>query len=622
MCGIIGKVLPQNAAGDQSRTCVTDVLDLIGHRGPDGRGAEAISVAGCEVQFGHTRLSILDLSPAGAQPMFSRDGRWLVTFNGEIYNHLSIRADLSGSFRGSSDTETLVEYLSMFGLERTVARLDGMFAFAALDTADAKLYIVRDPYGIKPVYFTVERDGLCFASEIRALSGLSGLDLKPDMNSLQTYLTLRFVPSPATLYKGVQRLKPGHILSRDLAGGKTEISCYIKEDKDEFFGSLTEACDVYREKLEQAVESQLLSDVPVGVLLSGGIDSALVSAMAVRHEPGLTGFTVGFEKGTCECEIDDAAKTAEVLGMKHEYIRLGADDLLDCVQNVAVSVEEPLGTTSMLAMWHLSALARKGVTVVLTGQGSDEPWGGYLLYQSELLRSRLPFPSLLGKISGLVNIVPGLPDAVYRGVNMVGVTDEAERFCEARVLFTADERQMLTGNKCSGAAVEGIRYWLALLDGMEMMSAERMMRVDTHMNLPDDLLLYGDKITMAVALEARVPMLDLQLMKFVNSLPLNYRVRLGRRKVVHKEMALRYLPSEIVNRPKKGFRIPFGSLARTDWRDYLHSVLLGENAKYLSVIDRRGVQLIWDRHQKGERDCSRQLFALMMLGCCFEGMDL
>ncbi|WP_432735239.1 asparagine synthase (glutamine-hydrolyzing) [Maridesulfovibrio sp. FT414] len=621
MCGIIGIVHPGSVKPDGSEgLAVSGAIDLIGHRGPDGRGVESVNVAGHAVEFGHTRLSILDLSPAGAQPMFSRDRRWLVTFNGEIYNHISIRANLAGPFRGTSDTETLVESLAAFGLRRTVEKLDGMFAFAALDTVEGRLHIVRDPYGIKPVYYT-EHGPLCFASEIKALLALSGLVPEPDMQALQTYLTLRFVPSPATVFKGVQRLRPGHVLTYDLAGGSREISSYITEQKDVFAGSLAEACDEYRDRLEQAVQSQLLSDVPVGVLLSGGIDSALVAAMAVRHKPGLAGFTVGFEKGVSECEIDDAAHTAAVLGMRHEYVRLGAGDLLDCVQDVAKSVEEPLGTTSMLAMWHLSALARRDVTVVLTGQGSDEPWGGYLLYQAELLRGRIPFPSLVGGLSGLVDRIPRLPDAVYRGMHMVGIADEAERFCEARALFTADERKLLTGSRDSGQAVAGIRYWLESLRGLAMESTERMMRVDTRMNLPDDLLLYGDKITMAVALEARVPMLDLQLMKFVNSLPLEYRVRLGRRKVVHKEMALRYLPSEIVNRPKKGFKIPFGTLARTDWKDYLHSVLLGNGAKYLSAIERRGVQLIWDRHQSGERDCSRQLFALMMLGCCFEGME-
>lgn len=621
MCGIIGKVLPRSVAEPKGLSLV-DALDLISHRGPDGRGTEIVDVKGGAAHFGHTRLSILDLSLAGAQPMYSRDRRWLVTFNGEIYNHLSIRKGLPGPFRGTSDTETLVESIAAKGLRSTVEELDGMFAFAALDVVKGKVFIARDPYGIKPVYYSSGEGGVSFASEIKALLAVSGITPVPDTQALQTYLTLRFVPSPATLYAGVQRLKPGHILSCDIASGQTEVSCYIKEVKEPFSGSLCQACDVYRDKLEQAVVNQLLSDVPVGVFLSGGIDSALVSAMAAQHKPGLTGFTVGFEKGTYECEIDDAAQTAAVLGMKHEYVRLGADDLLDCVEAVARSVEEPLGTTSMLAMWHLSALARKGVTVVLTGQGSDEPWGGYLLYQAELLRDRIPFPAVAGRLSGLVDRVPRLPDAVYRGMHMIGIADEAERICEARALFTAEERQQLTGRRDSGLAVQGINYWLEGLGGLETKSAERMMRVDTRMNLPDDLLLYGDKITMAVALEARVPMLDLKLMNFVNSLPLAYRVRLGRRKIVHKEMALRYLPSEIVNRPKKGFKIPFGSLARNEWKEYLHNVLLDRNAKYLSAIDHRGVQFVWNRHQRGERDCSRQLFALMMLACCFDGMSL
>lgn len=613
MCGIVG-VVGRKAIGDAF------ALEQLSHRGPDGSGMESVSVNGRIVEFGHTRLSILDLSPAGAQPMYSHDKRWLVTFNGEIYNHLSIRKELSTDFKGTSDTETLVESLARHGMQKTLDQLNGMFAFAALDTVECKLYLVRDPYGVKPVYYH-EQGGLTFASEIKALSAVEGFTVEPDMQGLQTFLTLRFVPSPHTIYKGVMRLKPGHVLIHDVNSGQTDISCYLRQKHAQFRGTLSDACDAYRETLERSVKSQLLSDVPVGVLLSGGIDSAIVAAMAAQHKPGIKGFTVGFEKDVSECEIADAAETASVLGLQHEYIRLGASELLGCVQSVARSVEEPLGTTSMLAMWHLAALARRDVTVVLTGQGSDEPWGGYLLYQAELLRNRIPFPVMAGRLAKLVNYIPKLPDALYRGANMLGIADEAERFCEARALFTSQERVALTGESGSGEAVEGIRYWLDFMKGQDINSVERMMRVDTRMNLPDDLLLYGDKITMAVSLEARVPMLDIELMDFVNSLPPDYRLKLGNRKIVHKEMALRYLPSSIVSRPKKGFQIPFGSLARTDWKDYLHSVLLDQNAKYLSVVNRKGVEQIWLQHQSGNRDCSRQLFALLMLGECFENLD-
>ncbi|WP_027721102.1 asparagine synthase (glutamine-hydrolyzing) [Maridesulfovibrio zosterae] len=612
MCGIIGLI-------GKSSVRETSALDLLSHRGPDGHGLETVSVDGKVIELGHTRLSILDLSPAGAQPMYSRDGRWLLTFNGEIYNHLDLRKKLSGDFRGSSDTETLVESLACFGVQKTLDQLDGMFAFAALDKVEGKLYLVRDPYGVKPVYYH-EQGGLAFSSEIKALAAVSGLKIEPDMQGLQTFLTLRFVPSPNTIYKNIMRLQPGHVLIHDVSSCKTDISCYLRQQQELFQGTLSDACDAYRETLERSVKSQLLSDVPVGVLLSGGIDSALVAAMAVQHKPGIKGFTVGFENNVSECEIDDAAETARVLGLDHKYIRVGANNLMNCMKSVARSVEEPLGTTSMLAMWHLSALARRDVTVVLTGQGSDEPWGGYLLYQSELLRNKIPFAGQLGKLAKLAHYIPKLSDSIYRGANMLGIADEAGRFCEARALFTASERMNLVGKSDSGLAVSGIQYWLDFMKGLNISSAERMMRVDTRMNLPDDLLLYGDKITMAVSLEARVPMLDLQLMKFVNSLPLHYRVKLGHRKIVHKEMALRYLPSSIVNRPKKGFQIPFGSLARTDWKDYLHSVLLDRNAKYLSVLNRQGVEQIWQLHQSGNRDCSRQLFALTMLGFCFEGM--
>ena len=609
MCGIVGSVGIANINPKVTQTLF--------HRGPDGHGEQSLDVAGKAVWLGHTRLSILDLSLAGHQPMQSRDGRWWITFNGEIYNHLDLRKSLSGPFRGHSDTETLIELIAAQGIKKTLPQLNGMFAFAALDLIKAKLHLVRDPFGIKPVYY-IEDNDFSFSSEIRALPFLTNCGLKVDLDGLQTFLTLRFVPSPNTLFRKVRRLAPGYVLVVDLETNKIQIRCYAKPQMARFQGSLKEACSIYKNKLDAAIGRQLLSDVPVGILLSGGIDSSVIAVMAARRKQGIKTFTVGFGDSFAECEISDAAETSALLGLKHEYVRVTSASLLDSFEAVARAVEEPLGTTSTLAMWHLVAMARRDVTVALTGQGSDEPWGGYLLYQSELLRNRIPFSCLAGKLAAFLERLPWISDSLRRGLRMVRVTDEAERFCEARALFTSTERKCLTGRMDDGHAVTSIRSWTDWMRTASMSSPERMMRVDTHMNLPDDLLLYGDKISMAVSLETRVPMLDLDLIDFVESLPLSYRVTLGRRKIVHKKMALDFLPEKIVNRPKRRFEVPFGHWARNEWKPYLEALLLDGNAPYLSLVDRRGVNNVWDQHQSGRMDRSRQLFALSMLALCWK----
>ena len=384
MCGIAGTV--DILFSDE------DALHAMRHRGPDGRGGVALTVSGRMVRLLHARLSILDLSPAGHQPMQSRDGRWWVTFNGEIYNHLELRERLEGPFRGHSDTETLVELIASQGVDAILPWLNGMFAFSALDTLEGKLYLARDPFGIKPVYFYHEGPRFAFASEVRTLKAMGLAADGVDREALQLFLALRYTPSPVTLHRGVRRLPPGHVLEIDIESGSGRESAYVSPRAERFSGSLGEAAEAYRERLKQAVRRQLLSDVPVGILLSGGIDSALIAAMAGEAGHALPAFTVGFGGGHGECEIGDAAETARVLGLPFHPVEVSPDSLRDALPGIVGSMEEPLGTTSVMPMWHLVQRARQDVTVVLTGQGTDEPWGGYRRYQVEMVRRLLPSP--------------------------------------------------------------------------------------------------------------------------------------------------------------------------------------------------------------------------------------
>lgn len=609
MCGILGGVgydIPASA------------MEALRHRGPDGQGHVEFKVCGRRISLGHTRLAILDTSQAGRQPMQSRDGRWWITFNGEIYNHLELRRGLAGLFRGHSDTETLVELIARDGVTRTLAALNGMFAFAALDTVGEELYLVRDPFGIKPVYYTVSRETFSFSSEVRALSKGAGMSLRLGRHALETFLSLRYVPSPETLFEGVYRLAPGHVLSLPLNGNlDPKISSYIQPSQDRFEGSFAQAVSGYQEALSAAIRRQLLSDVPVGLLLSGGIDSALVGAMAAGLGQKLPCFTVGFGEGHPECEISAARDTASVLGLPFHPIEVSAESLRESLPYIVTSVEEPLATTSIMPMWYLAKAARERCTVVLTGQGTDEPWGGYRRYQVEILRKVLPFPAMWSLLYGAA-ANHALPEMLERGLRTLKVRDLGARVLEATALFNAMERRSLLGSADSGRSLERIRYWLDWLAPAKCDPVESMMRLDARMNLADDLLLYGDKITMAASLEARVPMLDIELVRYVESLPLAFRVGLRRTKIVHKAMAASYLPEKIVNRPKLGFQVPFGNWSRSLWREYVEDALLAPNAPWLDVVDRQAVTRIWSQHLRKLPDRSRQIFSLLIFSIWYK----
>lgn len=610
MCGIAGIVCDYGRSVGGKAT-----LNRLHHRGPDSSGQVNITFGNHKVWLGHTRLAIQDLTAAGAQPMNSADGRWVLTFNGEIYNHLDIRRDLARSWRGHSDTETLVEAISQWGVERTVQRLNGIFAFAALDRLEQELYLVRDPFGIKPLYYTNLEDGLGFASEIRALLALTGQHHDVDRQSLQTFLSLRFVPSPNTLLAGVMRLAPGHILTYSMRARQTKFSCYVAPTASTFTGSFDEAVDGYRDRVVTAVQRQLLSDVPVGVLLSGGIDSALVAAMSVESGVKTPCFTVGYVDETTACEIDDAAHTAKTLGLPHHVVRVDHEHLWQALESAVSATEEPLVTTSVLPMWHLCKRAREDVTVVLTGQGSDELLGGYRRYQGELFRELPLFKHAVHSAGPLLSRIAGIPDSIERSAQSALIEDIADRFESEYAVFSPSTRDRLIGDAGAGRARSAIQHWLAWSSGGRALTAvEKMMCIDMRLGLADDLLLYGDKVSMAHSLEARVPLLDTELVTFVESLPRDFKLRLNRTKIVHKQMAERYLPSSIVHRPKKGFQVPFGAMIRSSWRDRCADTLFARNAIEDLGLRESAVRQMWDEHQRGFRDRSRQVFAL--LGLC------
>ncbi len=626
MCGIAGTVglrPPRDGA---------PLLDALAHRGPDGHGTHRDTVDGVPVWLGHTRLAVLDPRPEGAQPVTSRDGRWVVVHNGEIVNHRRLRRALGGPFRTETDAETLAEALARWGLLGTLAALDGMFAFAALDRRLGQLHLARDPFGIKPLYLAPLPGGRwAFASEVRALARLDGVDLRPSTRALRTYLALRHVPSPDTMWRGVRRLRPGHVVSVAVRDGRPRERGYDEGPAEPFAGTAREATEAVRAALERAVRRHLLADVPLGMLLSGGLDSAAVAALAARAGAAPPSFTVGFGAGHPECEIDAAAASAAALGLSHAPVRTEPDRLWQALVEAADAVEEPLATSSMAALLPLVRRARRDVTVVLTGQGNDEPWGGYRRHQLELLRGCAPGPltraatvaaSVGGAAGpwvrrwgpapgGLGPHVASLHDAAERGLRALVHPGLARRMLEAQALFHAGERRALVGDADPGAALERLDGWLRLVGHGP--PAARVLAVDVRMGLADDLLLVADKVAMHVGLELRVPLLDRSLMRLVESLPLRLRVRPGRSKITFRRAVAGLVPDAVLRRPKRGFPIPLGTLARGPWREPMEALLLDDASPLRDLLDRRGVRAVWDEHQDRRRDRSRQLMGLVGL---------
>ncbi len=614
MCGIAGTVnLP----------FTKDQLQIISHRGPDSSGFEAIHFNQSTVYLGHTRLSILDTSSAGSQPMYSKCKNWLVSFNGEIYNHFELRKSLNIDFDSTSDTQTLVEYIASFGVKETCKRLNGMFSFAAIDIVNSKMYIVRDNFGIKPVYYHCNGSTFSFSSEIRFLTQELNVKTSVSEQSVREFFSTRFVASPNTLYSDINRVKPGSILEYDLNLCKiVSEEQFISLNDDVFLGSIDDAVDQYRSLLQQAVQRQLLSDVPVGMLLSGGVDSALVAAMASESGIKLPCYSVGFGTDFAECELNNARHTAQVLGLEFNEVLVTPDDLLNSFLSIAKSIEEPLGTTSILPMWSLVHAAKKDVSVVLTGQGTDEPWGGYTKYQLEIVRQHL-------NISGFWEVIKKLsPNHLYRkesyrrAIYSLAAKDLLTQVIHASSLFSPADRFQLCGTSDSGYLKDSLSFWLSWAEKGKLSQAELLMQVDSRMSLADDLLLYADKLSMHVSLETRVPMLDIDLVKFVESLPLHYKVRFGKGKVVHKMMAEKYLPSSIVHRKKLGFNVPFSTWSKNIWKPFIEDRLLTENLPQFNIISRDAVLDIWQRHQSGKEDLGKQIFSLLMFALWSQEHDI
>jgi len=602
MCGILGSI---NFKFDQ------EILDLIKHRGPDDSGILTINEGNRSIRLAQRRLSILDLSVAGHQPMVSPCGKYALIFNGEIYNHLELRKTLPAEtkFRGHCDTETVLYYLMTNGIS-SIDKLNGIFSLGFLDINQRILHIARDPFGVKPLYYHESEGSVIFSSEIRPLLAMiSSSNL--NKQALATLLRLRYNPSPETLYNEIEKVRPGHVRSYNLATVTADSKCYIHKSPPKLTVTLEKAVEEYSEKIEAAVTRQLLSDVEIGIFLSGGIDSSVVAALAKKNYKGrLKAFTVGFDGDYEEDEIQAAAETASLLNLEHSYRKISFTDFLGQIEECTNIVEEPLATTSIIPMYFLAQLASQHVKVVLTGQGADEPLGGYTKYKLELLRRLIPRP-VRGLILPTFRLAGVRNETMIRGANALNIDGEVARFLGAFEIFSEQEIKNLIGIQDS-LSLKRVKYFYDILEFNKGMTAtERMMSLDTRLNLADDLLNYTDKLTMHFSMECRVPMLDLELVEYIESLPRKYKLNLTEGKRIHKIFSRRLLPEEIINRKKRGFQSPTRKWFIKE-SEVIKSILLQQGTNFSRVFNQSYVAELIDQHNRGFNK-EKQIFLLITI---------
>ena len=607
MCGIAGSI---------NTTIDKNTLDLIQHRGPDSRGLVEDHIGENRIFFGHTRLSIVDLSEAGSQPMYTDCGNYCITFNGEIYNHQELRKKLSGiSFKGHSDTETILYYIREFGIE-SVVDFKGIFAFGFLDKVKRKLYLVRDHFGVKPLYYYINSDKLVFGSELKVILSNPAYDKQLDLQSLNTYLTLRYNPSPATLFKNILKLKPACYLFYNFNGKFEEKTYWNKQQKINHHIEKEEAIEHYQQLLQQAVKRQLLGDVPIGLLLSGGLDSAVLGYLMSQFNANpVKTFTLGFEGKGDFNETSYARETANLIHSEHHEVLINKQIYLDTYYKCFYHVEEPIAEPTIPALYSVSALASQYVKVVMSGQGIDEPMAGYKRYFGEQLLSSNKQILKLIPLHLLSKLFPR-NHSLARSVNAVKYHNDLDRFLGIFTIYTEDLKKEVYGKDLMQFGNESLNYLFseafAHADSSNG-SLSKLLFVDTRTMLPDNLLLFNDKITMANSIENRVPYLDIDLVNFIESLPVSFKLRRRTGKYLHREAVKKWIPNSIIQRKKRGFSTPVDEWFQNELSITLEELIDSQNSFSRNYFNLDALKRMISDHRKKKNNYKHELFMLLSL---------
>jgi asparagine synthase (glutamine-hydrolysing) len=634
MCGIAGYFNIQSGAPDASEQLIRAMTDTLNHRGPDDGDIWLDAKAG--IALGNRRLAIIDLSEAGHQPMISSCGHYVIAYNGEIYNAAELRGELEKAgrpFRGYSDTEVIVEGCALWGVEETAKRIIGMFAFALWDTREKRLFVLRDRLGIKPLYWTLANGVLIFGSELKALKAHKAFPTQIDRNSVASYLRHTFIPAPHTIYRNVHKLEAGNILIVDHSGEPRIESYWSLEDvvragrANAFSGSENDAADQLDVLLRDAVSRRMVSDVPLGAFLSGGIDSSIVVAlMQAQSERPVRTFSIGYAHDDFN-EAHDAAAIARHLGTDHTELTATARDALDVIPSLPAIYDEPFADSSQIPTFLVSRLTKEHVTVALSGDGGDELFGGYTRYFSAdkyewplfdspcVLRCgaakamRLLSP---GSWDRLASVVPGKLRPALVGEKLHKLADclgsDRDSFY----------RRLISHWNDPGDLVEDAREYTTLAWDESLGEripdfVARMQYLDTATYLPDDILTKVDRASMAVSLEVRVPLLDHRVAEFAWTLPRHMKVANGVGKQVLRQVLRRYVPDELIKRKKMGFGVPINEWLRGPLKDWAGDLLSPDALNKHGLINPGPVQRKWAEHVSGAKSWPLQLWSVLML---------
>lgn len=644
MCGITGfyffqDYLPEESLGQRVQAMVSS----LSRRGPDSSGIWINQDPA--IALGHSRLAIRDLSPLGHQPMISSCGRYVLSYNGEIYSHREITRELRSqgkSLKGTSDTEVILESCALWGVEKAVQKFIGMFAFALYDRQEKSLYLVRDRLGIKPLYWTHQSDQFIFGSELKALVAASNctveatpgskpLQLRLDPNALATYLRHNYIPSPHSIYQGVYKLEPGVILKVQ-SNGRIDQNQYWKledhlQDCDPIIASSSQGyLDQLESLLQDAVGRRMVSDVPIGSLLSGGIDSSLVTAlMAEQSANPIHTYSIGFKEDQYN-EAPFAKAIARHLGTKHTELYVEPGDALDIVSQLPAMYDEPFADSSQIPTAILCNLTRKHVTVVLSGDGGDELFAGYSRYHDALrlvLKSqsapkwlRHTFAhaiNILGPqgIDCLAKFIPGLAKKQQVG-------EKAQAFAKMMQGGAPDDlyRHMISLWSQPEQVIPGAREHKGVLWDESVLKLvpdflKRMQYLDTKTYLPDDILTKVDRASMHSSLEVRVPLLDHRLVEMAFSLPQSLKVKDKVGKYALRQILYKRVPQSLIDRPKMGFGVPIDSWLRGPLRDWCEHLLDAKRLKEQGIFDPQIIQRTWKSHLSGTNN-AYQLWTILM----------
>ncbi len=639
MCGLAGVLLPRGtSARDALEANLARMIEPITHRGPDDSGVWCDEADG--VGLGFRRLAILDLTEAGHQPMRSATGRYMMVFNGEIYNYRDLSSELERAgarWRGHSDSEVILAAFERWGVDAAVRRFIGMFAIAVWDTQQKRLTLLRDQLGIKPLYVFAKDGVVCFGSELKALQAGPGFDASIDREALTAYLRYLYVPAPRSIFRHVVKLPPGHLLHvTDPSAPLPPAEAYWSPEDaarrglaDVFRGSDADAIAHLDALLGDAVSKQMQSDVPLGALLSGGVDSSVVVSLMQKTStrPAET-FSIGFDHPEYD-EAPFAAGVAAHLGTKHTQLIVTDRDALDVVPRLPVMFDEPFADSSQIPTFLVCQLARRAVTVALSGDGGDELFGGYHRYVRGQrlvgLVGRAPLPARKLLAGAVRSLSPSALDTIAGGVATMlppslRVRRPGDKIDSFGALLDASSeamryRSMVSAWQNPDAVVcdasETAGEFERLLDADLGSLIERMMLADQGVYLPDDLLAKTDRASMAVSLEVRVPLLDHRVVEFAWRLPLSMKIRDGRGKWILRQVLNRYVPASLVDRPKMGFEVPVAGWLRGALRDW-GEALLAERRLRDNGLNAPVVRRAWADLQSGRGGMAHGLWAVLM----------